>query len=55
MHQFFRIKVAKDLLAVFMEGGIMNLTLNMDFINEKAVDDVKRSLHCILGAISLIV
>ncbi|CAJ1060762.1 uncharacterized protein LOC119794643 [Xyrichtys novacula] len=34
-----RIKVVGDLLAVFMDSRIMNMTLKMDFINEKAVDD----------------
>ncbi|XP_054641985.1 uncharacterized protein LOC129187162 isoform X2 [Dunckerocampus dactyliophorus] len=34
-----RIKVVEDLLAVFMDSSILNLTLKMDFVNEKAVDD----------------
>ncbi|CAJ1057723.1 uncharacterized protein LOC119795027 [Xyrichtys novacula] len=34
-----RIKVVGDLLAVFMDSRIINMTLKMDFINEKAVDD----------------
>lgn len=34
-----RIKVVGDLLAVFANSSIMNMTLKMDFVNEKAVDD----------------
>lgn len=34
-----RIKVVEDLLAVFMDSNIINLTLKMDFVNEKAIDD----------------
>ena len=34
-----RIKVVEDLLAVFMGSNIINLTLKMDFVNEKAIDD----------------
>ncbi|XP_054593176.2 uncharacterized protein [Nothobranchius furzeri] len=34
-----RIKVVDDLLAVFTDSSIMNVTLKMDFVNEKAVDD----------------
>ncbi|KAL7377248.1 hypothetical protein ABVT39_024448 [Epinephelus coioides] len=31
-----RIKVAEDLLGVFMDSSIINLTLQMDFVNEKS-------------------
>ncbi|XP_038148341.1 uncharacterized protein LOC119788216 [Cyprinodon tularosa] len=34
-----RIKVVDDLLPVFTESSIMNMTLKMDFVNEKAIDD----------------
>ncbi|XP_051813790.1 uncharacterized protein LOC127536708 [Acanthochromis polyacanthus] len=34
-----RIKVVDDLLAVFIDSSIMNMTLKMDFVNEKAIDD----------------
>ncbi|KAK0137747.1 hypothetical protein N1851_026051 [Merluccius polli] len=34
-----RIKVVADLVAVFMDSSIMNMTLKMDFVNERAVDD----------------
>lgn len=34
-----RIKVVEDLLAVFMDSSIINLTLKMNFVNEKAIDD----------------
>ncbi|XP_051235987.1 uncharacterized protein LOC127351975 [Dicentrarchus labrax] len=34
-----RIKVVKDLLAVFMDSSIVHSTLKMDFVNEKAIDD----------------
>nr|XP_054593507.1 uncharacterized protein LOC107372892 isoform X2 [Nothobranchius furzeri] len=34
-----RIKVVDDLLAVFTDSSIMNVTLKMGFVNEEAVDD----------------
>ncbi|XP_054593746.1 uncharacterized protein [Nothobranchius furzeri] len=34
-----RTKVVDDLLAIFTDSSIMNVTLKMDFVNEKAVDD----------------
>lgn len=34
-----RIKVVDDLLAVFMDSSIMNVTLKLNFVNENAVDD----------------
>uniref|UniRef100_A0A1A7Y3P9 Si:ch73-30l9.1 n=1 Tax=Iconisemion striatum TaxID=60296 RepID=A0A1A7Y3P9_9TELE len=34
-----RIKVVDDLLAVFTDSSIINVTLKMDFLNEKAVDN----------------
>ncbi|XP_042073485.1 uncharacterized protein LOC121813664 [Haplochromis burtoni] len=34
-----RIKVVDDLLAVFMDSRILNVTLKMNFVNENAVDD----------------
>ncbi|KAL6489245.1 hypothetical protein MHYP_G00029900 [Metynnis hypsauchen] len=34
-----RVNVAEDLLAAFMDSSIMTVTLKMDFVNEKAVDD----------------
>ncbi|XP_034080790.1 uncharacterized protein LOC117551840 [Gymnodraco acuticeps] len=34
-----RTKVVEDLLAVFMDSSIIHLTLKMDFVNEKAIDD----------------
>ncbi|XP_034535248.1 uncharacterized protein LOC117809829 isoform X2 [Notolabrus celidotus] len=34
-----RVKVVEDLLAVFMDSSIIELTLKMDFVNEKAIDD----------------
>ncbi|XP_035805800.1 uncharacterized protein LOC118470554 [Amphiprion ocellaris] len=42
-----RIKVVEDLLAVFMDSSLMNVTLKMDFVNEKALDDagVSREIY----------
>ncbi|XP_032409601.1 uncharacterized protein LOC116721178 [Xiphophorus hellerii] len=34
-----RIKVVEDLLAVFMENNLLNQTLKMEFVNERAIDD----------------
>ncbi|KAF4118755.1 hypothetical protein G5714_000806 [Onychostoma macrolepis] len=34
-----RVKVVEDLLAVFMDDSIIQSTLKMEFVNEKAVDD----------------
>ncbi|ROL53113.1 hypothetical protein DPX16_0486 [Anabarilius grahami] len=33
------VKVVEDLLAVFMDGSIIQSTLKMEFVNESAVDD----------------
>ncbi|XP_078018787.1 uncharacterized protein LOC144458879 [Epinephelus lanceolatus] len=38
-----RIKVVEDLLAVFMDSSIIHLTLKMDFVNEKPIDDAGMS------------
>ncbi|XP_039465637.1 probable ubiquitin carboxyl-terminal hydrolase 5 isoform X2 [Oreochromis aureus] len=34
-----RIKVVEDLLVVFKDKSIMTVTLKMDFVNERAIDD----------------
>ncbi|XP_030580814.1 uncharacterized protein LOC115777119 [Archocentrus centrarchus] len=34
-----RVNVVEDLLAIFMDSSIITVTLKMDFVNEKAVDD----------------
>lgn len=45
----------EDLLAVFMDNSIMNSTLKMEFINEKAIDDagVSRDVYTASGSSSL--
>lgn len=46
-----RIKVLEDLVSVFKDSSILNVSLKMDFINEKASDDAG-VLYCVLEAVS---
>ncbi|XP_007544337.1 uncharacterized protein LOC103132471 [Poecilia formosa] len=39
LKKLYRNKVVEDLLAVFMENNILNQTLKMEFVNERAIDD----------------